>query len=119
MDLNRLIADQTYSITGPGTPVSSGADATLKLEKIVSNVIGMLTIVAAIYFSIQVILAGYAYISSEGDKGKAETARKKLTDGILGLFIIVVAIGLGGLLARILGLQNPFDLNAALSSMGL
>ncbi|MFA6602856.1 MAG: hypothetical protein WCT01_03570 [Candidatus Shapirobacteria bacterium] len=118
MDL-KLLADKSFTLTGPGTPPTSGVDATLKLEKIVSQVIGILTIVAFVFFAIQVILAGYAYISSEGDKGKAETARKKLTDGILGLVIIVVAVGLGALLAKLLGLQNPFDLNAALNSMGL
>jgi hypothetical protein len=115
----KFLADKAFTFTGPGTPPTSGIDATLKLEKIVSQVIGLLTLVAVIYFAIQIILAGFGYISSEGDKGKAETARKRITDGILGLFIVVIAIGFGSLLAKLLGLQNPFDINAALNSMGL
>jgi TRAP-type C4-dicarboxylate transport system permease small subunit len=104
-------------LSGPGIIPASPDEAVTKLESRVSQVIGILTAVAFIYFAIQVILAGYAYISSEGDKGKAETARKKLTDGILGLTILVVAVGLGSLLAKLLGLQNPFDLTAVMGTL--
>jgi len=106
-----------YVVEGPGRAV--GASATLTAEKIVSQLFGVLTIIAFLYFGIQVILAGYGYISSEGDKNKADTARKKLTDGIIGLVLVVVSLGLASLIAKIFGLTNPFDLNAFFTSLGL
>ena len=82
-------------------------------------VIGLLTVVAFIYFAIQLILAGYAYIVSEGDKNKMETARRRLTEGIIGLIIIVVAVGLASLIATVTGLGNIFDLEALFVKLSL
>jgi len=86
-------------------------DGVVELDKIISTVIGVLTLVAFIYFVIQVILAGYAFISGQGDEKKIESARKRLTDGILGITIVVIAFGVGALLASLMGLDNIFDLN--------
>ena len=96
-----------------------GDDATLQVENILSQVIGFLTVVGVIYFAIQVILAGYSFLSSKGDKAKLEESRKKLTNGILGLTIIVVAVGLSALLASLLGIKDIFDLNKMFENMGL
>jgi len=112
--VNNLLA-ANYKITGPGiVPTGNGVD---QLEKIISNVIGLLTLVAVIYFVIQITLAGYGFMSANGDKAKVEAARKKLTDNILGLTIVVVAFGLGALIASITGLGNIFDLTSIFSKL--
>jgi hypothetical protein len=114
---NHLLADVTYDpIVGPGIAVT---DPTTQLEKIISQGIGILTIIAVIFFSIQIIFAGYSFISAEGDSKKLEEARGSITNGILGLFIVIVAIGLGSLLASLFGIQNPLNLNQILTNMGL
>ena len=102
-----------------GLGVDPGANGTLALERIISQIIGILTIVAVIFFAIQIIFAGYNFISSEGDEKKMEMARKTLTNGILGLIIVVVAVGLGSLIALLLGIPNVLDLNTMLTNMGL
>lgn len=112
----KLIA---YTLEGPGKIPSSGVEATTMLEKLASNLIGILTIVAVLFFVIQIIFAGYSFISSGGDEKVMETSRKKLTNGVLGLFIVVVALGLGSLIAKLLGLNNIFDLNQMFINMGL
>lgn len=109
MDHNKLLAVQ-YRITGPGIDPESQTIATFKMEQILSRVIGVLTIFGVIFFAFQIIFAGYAFISSNGDKNKMEAARSKLTYGILGLTIIAVALGLSSLLANLAGIQNPLDL---------
>jgi hypothetical protein len=115
---HNLLADVTIPpITGPG--INPGANGTLALEKIVSQIIGILTIVAVIFFTIQIIIAGYGFISAEGDEKKMEIARKSLTNGVLGLIIVVVAVGLGSLLALLAGIPNVLDLNTMLTHMGL
>ncbi len=101
-----------YSLgDGPGIKVDTGSTPATQLENILSMVLGFLTIVAVIYFVIQIILAGYAFISGQGDEKKIEAARKKLTDGILGLTIVVIALGVSAFLAKLLGLENVFNLN--------
>lgn len=87
------------------------ANAVTQLDNTISTIIGVLTLIAFIYFVIQVILAGYSFISGQGDEKKIESARKRLTNGILGITIVVVAFGITALLATLLGLGNIFNLN--------
>jgi len=111
---NNLLA---YSLDPVG--VDPNGNATAAAERIISQIIGVLTIIAFIYFAIQMILAGYAYFTSEGDKGKIETARKRLTEGVLGAFIVVIALGLTALIASLAGIDNVFNLEAMFKIMGL
>lgn len=112
----KLIA---YTLTGPGQNPTSGADATLKFEKLASNLIGILTLVAVIFFVVQIIFAGYAYLSANGDQGKIEKANKHLTGSLQGLIIVIVAVGIGSLIAKLLGVNNPLDINQMFINMGL
>lgn len=92
-------------------------DGVGQLDKIISTVIGVLTLVAFIFFVIQIILAGYAFISGQGDEKKIESARKRLTDGVLGITIVVLAFGLSSLIAKLLGLDNVFDIKTIITNM--
>ncbi|MGI5841395.1 MAG: hypothetical protein ACOX6N_04210 [Patescibacteria group bacterium] len=91
-----------------------GVDPTLepvfKLESIISTVISLLTVAAVIYFVFQIIIAGYTFISSEGDKNKIDAARKSLTYSVLGLVLVIVSVGIASLVASLLGLGNVFNL---------
>ena len=111
---NLLLA---YSLTGPGI-VPSG-DGTSQLDKIVSQVIGIMTIFAVLYFIFIVIIGGYNFIAAQGDEKQIETARKQLTNGILGLVIVIIAVGLGSLVATLFGIPNILDLNSMFSKMGI
>jgi hypothetical protein len=117
--VNKLIADKTFdALQGPG--IQPEGNSATQLENILSTAIGFLTVVAVIFFVIQIIIAGYGFISGQGDEKKIEISRKKLTDGILGLTIVVVALGLGALISKLLGLgNNIFDLNSLLGTLGL
>lgn len=114
---NNLLAVD-YHLTGPGVIPESG-DGVTSLENIISQVIGILSIVAVLWFVIQVILAGYAFLSSQGDPKKTESARTRLTESVLGLTIVIIAIGLGSLIATLAGLTSPLDLNQLFSNMKL
>lgn len=114
MALNNLIASKVEygQISGFGfNPGTTGETATIRLESIISNIIGFLSVIAVIYFVFQIILAGYAFLSSRGDEKKMMDARSRLTNGILGLTIVIVALGLAALLASLLGLESIFNLN--------
>ncbi|MDP4009905.1 MAG: hypothetical protein Q8P53_02890 [Candidatus Shapirobacteria bacterium] len=111
------IGSTSFSLTGPG--IDPGTDPTTKLETVISNTIAVLTIVAVIFFVLQIIFAGYAFISSRGDEKKLEIAKDRLTNNVLGLFIVVVAVGLGALIAKLVGIPNILDLNQTFTKMGL
>lgn len=112
---NNLIA---YELN-PGIGITVVGDGVVQLDKIISTIIGVLTLVAFIYFVIQVILAGYAFISGQGDEKKIESARKRLTDGVLGITIVILAFGITALLAKILGLSNIFNLKTMFTNLGI
>lgn len=115
---NNLITDNTGpKLHGLGlAPVDSDVGVSL-LDNTISQIIGVLTLVAFIYFVIQVILAGYAFISGQGDEKKIESARKRLTDGILGITIVVIAFGITALIAKLIGLGPIFDLTTIFSNI--
>jgi hypothetical protein len=108
---NNLIA---FKLEGPGIKPTGGEESVHQLESIISSVIGIMTIVGVIYFTIQIILAGYSLIASHGDPKELQTGTKRLTNGVMGLAIIVLAYGLGALITNLLGMSNVFDLTKVL-----
>lgn len=82
----------------------------------ISGVVGVMTIVAIIWAVFTIITGAISIISSGGDKQALESARKKITTGIIGLIIVLVSLliievvgyflGLNG----ILNIQNLFNL---------
>jgi hypothetical protein len=113
MALNQILAYTIDPISppGPGT-------ATQQAESLLSRGIGVATIAAILYFAIQIILAGFSFLSSEGDEKKAESARKRITDGLVGIIVVIAAVTLVSLLGRILGLGNILNLDQVFTNMG-
>lgn len=109
-------------LTGPGmVPGATAQTATAKLDSFISNVIALLSVVAIIYFALQIIFAGYAFMSAEGDKNKLEQARNRLTNGVLGLFITIIALSLASLIAWLFGFTpgEIFNLEGFFGKLGL
>lgn len=118
--INRLLAQIPLGpLTGPGIAVTDGVDATTKLELIIGQIIAVMSILAVIYFIFQIIIAGYNFINSEGDEKKMEMSRHRLTEGVLGLTIVIIALGLGSLLATLAGIPNVLDFNQMFDLMNL
>lgn len=114
-----LVSSQNFSLTGPGMIVTDNISATEAFETFASNIVGVLTIIGALYFTIQIIFAGYAFISSQGDPKMMESARTRITEGILGLFIVVIALGLASLIANLLGIKEPLMIGNFFINQGL
>jgi amino acid transporter len=116
--INKLLADVSYqTIEGPG--IVPTTESGLQLESIISMVFGFLTIVGVIFFALQLIFAGYGFLSSQGEPDKLKVARTRLTNGILGLTIVVIAFGAGAFIANLLGIQYIFNLNEFIGSIKL
>lgn len=103
--INKIIAQTKYNISGPG-PDLTAETATGTFEKFISQFIGILTIIAIIYFTIQIIFAGYSFMGSNGDPKKMEQSKAHLTQNILGLVIVLIALIITNLIGRLFGLDN-------------
>jgi len=102
--MNKLLAATTeYPWEGIGGLSQRQDDPIGALAKALSGVIGFLTLVGAIYFVIQIILAGYGWISAGGDSGQLENAQKKIWQSVLGLVIIILAMVFVSLVGYLLG----------------
>lgn len=88
-----------------GNPGSLGGATTL-FNTTLSSVIGVLTVVAFIWFTFQVILGAIGIVSSGGDKAALERARKQITTGIIGVIVVVSAIFIVDLIGTLLGVGS-------------
>ncbi len=104
----KLLADIPLGpqLIGPGPLGTSGANAPTQFNSTLSKIIGVLTVVAFIWFTFQVILGAIGIVSSGGDKAGVEKARKQITTGIVGVVMVVAAIFIVSLIGQILGIKD-------------
>ena len=75
----------------------------------ISNLFKLVGTLAGIYMVFQIIMAGYGFISANGDTKKTEVAWAKIWQSIVGLVIIASAFIIAGLVERFTGIKilNP------------
>ena len=81
-------------------------------NKFISTTIGVMTIIAIIWFIVQFFSGAVAIVSSSGDKQKLSEAKGKITSALIGLVVVVAAIFLVELIGKILGIDlilNPAE----------
>jgi TRAP-type C4-dicarboxylate transport system permease small subunit len=61
------------------------------MGSIVSALISLLMVIAALVFFFMLIWGGIAYITSGGDKAQTEAARGRITAALIGLVIVFAA----------------------------
>lgn len=91
---------------------SSGEAAASTLEKFLSTGLGAVTLIAGLYFLGIIIIAAFNWISAGGDSSKVEKATNSITNGLIGLVIIVAAYAVIGVIGSIIGINilNPGQL---------
>jgi type IV secretion system pilin len=99
-----------------GDSIAGEDGAAVVIERILSAVIGFLTILGGLWFLIQMLVAGLSWAGAGGDAQKVEEAKKKMTNGAIGLIIMVAAYSITYIIGMILG----FDiLNFAETLLGI
>lgn len=83
--------------------VGDQADAIGKLTGVVSGVVGFMTVAAGIWFIFQILIGGYTWLSSMGDKQRLEKARDRIVNALIGLVIVVAAVAVISLTGQFLG----------------
>ena len=92
-----------FSGPGKGVFANPGTDTANKFESLFTTIVGVLTVIAGIWFIFVLFIGAIGWITAGGDKGAVETARKRIANGITGLVITVIAIFLISLIGQLLG----------------
>lgn len=80
-------------------------DAAGMFNKIISNIIGVMTIGAGIWFIFQFIIGAYSWMAAGSDQQAIQNAQQKITNAVMGLVVVVAAYALISLLGAILGFE--------------
>ena len=101
-------------LTGQGPlGLEGGEDPGDIFNKYVSSIIGLITIIAIIWFIFLFVFGSFGIMTSGGDKAALESAKKRLTTGVIGLIIVISAIFMIQVIGELLGLEgflNPAQL---------
>ena len=80
-----------------------------------SSLLNVVMLIAALLVFAFLIMGGIEWITSGGDKGKAESARNKLTAAVIGLVVIAASYAILTLILQFLGFN---DLNNVFENVG-
>ncbi len=120
--MNRLagtldFAPTTGGFSGPGTGIfATGGDPAANFEKLISTIIAVMTVVAGIWFIFTLFIGAIGWITAGGDKGAVETAKKRISNGLIGLVIVVISVFIVSLVGQILGF-DILNLAAAIKTL--
>ncbi len=90
---------------------------TLYTNTVIQSIFSIFLIVGVLYFIWFAVMAGYSFISSQGDLKKIETAKSKLTNAFMGIFIVFVVFALLKFVGYILGINNLENLTLSLPTL--
>lgn len=93
----------------PGSAVGSYAAPFATFDRVLSAVIGFITVIAGLWFVFLILTGGISLMTAGGDKGAFEDARKRLMTGAIGLVVVIAGVFIADLLGFFLGLDilNP------------
>ncbi len=98
----QIAPNGSFTGFGPlGKPTGTGIT---NLQKFLSSVIGVMTIIAIIWFVFIFFSGAFGMMTAGGDKQALENARKKITNGIIGLVVVIIGVFIIDLIGYLLGI---------------
>jgi hypothetical protein len=116
--LGRIGGNDTQSL-GPFAGVTGELGGAEALVNVVSNLIGLFTILGAIWFLLQFVFAGYEWMSAGGDTKKIAAARDRITHAFIGLLIVVASWAILAVVGQFLGFNTLVDPQKFIDSVQL
>ncbi len=116
------IGDPLEGIGTLGGEGVTGRENLTVFESILSTVVGIITIIAGIWFLFLLVGGAIGIMSAGGDKGALEEAKKKMTTALIGMVVVVAGIFLADLIGKLIGFEllnvsgSIFDLGNSLSA---
>ena len=110
--MNFLAQKNIGTFEGLG-PLGTGLDSTAtppylaigKFIDLISKAIGVLTVSAGIWFLFQIIAGSFQWLASGGEKQAVQNAQKRITNAVMGLFIVVISYALISLIGLFFGID--------------
>ncbi|MDP2684649.1 MAG: hypothetical protein Q8P20_06445 [bacterium] len=112
----KLSPDGGYKGFGP-LGLEQGQEGISVFATFLSSAVGLITIIGIIWMVFIIIIGSVAIISSGGDKQALEVARKKITNGIIGLVVLVSSLFILSFIGKLLGLPNILDIATLFGSL--
>lgn len=107
-NLMKYLADADLGTIGGGGLGPFGdnpGDGITGITKMVSSIIGLMTIAAGIWFLFQVLVGGFNWISAGGDKAKLQSSKDRITNSLVGIVVVVAAWAITALVGTFLGVD--------------
>lgn len=111
--MTNLIADIQIAPNGGftgfgklGLEGQAPASAIITFKDFISSAIGVMTIIAIIWFVFVFITGSISYLASGGDKANIESARKRIVNGLIGLVLTIAAVFIIRLIGFLLGIPD-------------
>lgn len=73
---------------------------------IISTIIGVLTIIAGIYFFFILVIGAIGWIGAGDNKGQIETSKKQIQNGLVGIAVTVAALFLVQIVGSLFGFED-------------
>ncbi len=83
-------------------------------ENIIGGIVGIFITVAVIFFLIQFLLGGIAWIVSGGDENRVKAARDKLQNALIGLVVVFSIFAIIKLIGYVFGITELENLGIPL-----
>lgn len=74
------------------------------LFSLIYNLIRLAIVIGGIFFIIQLILAGFAFLSASGDPKKIEVAWSKIWQSLIGIVILASVFTIAAVVGRLTGI---------------
>ncbi len=100
-----ILPPTSSSYTNIGTGGDGKPNPIANLVNFLSNLIGILTILAGLFFIVYFVMGAFGWVTAAGDSGKVEKARNKMVQGFLGLVVIVISYSLIGVISKVIGVD--------------
>lgn len=102
-----LLAQITNPVI-PGSLGSGGMSAgSPAIGAIIGAIIGVMLIFSFVIAFIYLLLGGFDWVTSGGDKAKLQSARDKITNAIIGLIIVASVWAIMTLVGQFIGVTFP------------
>jgi len=103
--MTRLLAQ---SLQNPVLNVRLGqaidvSESPAMLQLLLRLLIDMIFIIAGLWFFIQIILGGYNFITSAGDKEAVQKSQRRIQQAVIGLVIIFAVFALASVIQKVFG----------------
>lgn len=106
MNHNLLANVQLGPLQGTGRFVpQNAADGPNQIENLFTTIFGFLTIVAGLAFLIYFLVGALNWVTAGGDEKKVDAAKSYMTNGAIGMIIIVATYAIIWIVGEVLGIS--------------